>query len=251
MKTWRDFVVEPIRELLIQHMDETLRSESHWFERLMDEMSEEVSVRVPCRSCGVPFLLTALDHTCTPEDIWLNAYVHSPRTSSIRRDFTRHQTRLQAKYALSPDLPFVFRGLNFATMESGNQFMASIEHGVYKTDTLTSWTTEWSVAARFARFMMPGGHEETLRRSEIRRMLTDQANMTGSVGVVLVAEPQSEDVLCDVSGRTVGGFRESEVILLPGRYAVMIAKQFVRQPGTVPWDPVAEDLRQVGILENL
>jgi hypothetical protein len=241
MKTWWDFDVRAIRQVV----QEQLGADREWseplFDTFMDKATRALSVEVPCRSCGVCYPLNQLDHTCQPEDQWINAYVHSTHSAALRQTgFRPYIDLLQAKYPLLPEHRHLFRGLNFSTESAFSAFAASLGENVYETSSVTSWTTDASRAAQFARFMLPGGHPKGLRAQEIARMIDEQANMTGAFGVVLAMSVQPVQALCDISEARVGGFTESEVIVLPGVYPVTIHHIFVREAGTTTWPQIAD-----------
>lgn len=235
MKTWRDFNVRAIRRLLDTHGGEPDVSDAR-FARIMDAVVDDLSVRVPCLTCGVNYPLNACDHTCQPEDVWINAYVHSVRGSVVRRTgYQPNVVRLREKYPLLDTHRLVFRGLHFATESAFAAFAKALGDNVYRVSTVTSWTTDSARAAQFACFMLPGGHDEALRRREILRMIDERADMTGAYGVVLALLVTPDQVLCDIADVGVGGFDESEVIVLPGTYDVSLHCIFVRHPGTTDW----------------
>ena len=236
MKTWQDFDVRAIRAVIQEQLGPDGEWSETWFDTFMDEATQALSIPIPCRTCGVCYPLNRLDHTCQPEDQWVNAYVHSTHNAALRQTgFRPYIDRLQAKYPLLPEHRHIFRGLNFSTESAFDAFTAALCENVYKQATVTSWTTDASRAAQFARFMLPGGHPEDVRAREIARMIDEQANMTGAFGVVLAMSVDPTQVLCDISEARIGGFTESEVIVLPGRYPVTIHHIFVREVGTTTW----------------
>ena len=54
MKTWRDFHVREIRQLFARHVAKPDVSDVD-FARLMDAAVEDLSIRVPCLTCGVKY----------------------------------------------------------------------------------------------------------------------------------------------------------------------------------------------------
>ena len=249
MKTWRDFDVRAIQRIVQEHLGADREWSDARFTTFMEHATHDLSIPVPCRICGVQFPLNRLDHQCYPEDVWINGYVHSTHGSEIRRTgFQSHIERLQQKYPLAPQHHQLFRGLHFPTDAVFEAFADALDDNVYQCDTATSWTTDAQRAAQFARFMLKGGHEEALRHQEIRRMIDEQANMTGAFGVVLALTVRPDQVLCDIADARIGGFPESEVILLPGTYHVAIHDIFVRQAGTTVWPGTTDAVRLVGVL---
>lgn len=183
--------------------------------------------------------LNALDHICQPEDLWINAYVHSIRGAAIRRTgYQPYVARLREKYPLLDTHRLLFRGLHFAAESAFAAFADALGDNVYRSSSVTSWTVDSARAAQFACFMLPGGHDEALRRREILRMIAERADMTGAYGVVLALRVTPDQVLCDIAEAGVGGFDESEVLLLPGTYDVSVHGIFVRHPDTTDWPPL-------------
>lgn len=242
MKTWRDFDVRVIRQVVQAELGADREWSDTLFDTFMDKAVGALSVEVPCRACGVCYPLNRLDHTCQPEDQWVNAYVHSTHNAALRHTgFQPYIDRLQAKYPLLPEHRHIFRGLNFSTESAFSAFAASLGENVYKASRVTSWTTDVSRAAQFARVMLRGGHPEDVRAREIARMIDEHANMTGAFGVVLAMSVEPSQVLCDISKAAhIGGFAESEVIVLPGAYPVTIHHIFTRETGTTAWPRVAD-----------
>jgi hypothetical protein len=249
-KTWRDFDLKVIRQVF----DEVYRSKNvsdeeknRLFEVFMERAVEELDISVPCATCGIKYPLNQLEHDCAPEDVWVNAYVHN--ASCRKTGYEKYITKLQAKYPCKVEGRFVFRGKNFETMDEYESFMESIQNGYYEVSTVTSWTTEYEYAVKFARFMQKGGTSasDTVRRRELLKMLEQGANMTGCKGVVLRQKLRRESVLCDISNENIGGFDEHEIILLPGRYRVEVVKTFDRQYG-VEWTIDEQTLQLAGII---
>lgn len=154
MKTWRDFDVEAIRQLLDHHPRLQNASDAEKAARfaLLMAHAEHLDISVPCKTCGVPFSLAMLDHACEASDIWLNRYVHD----GLKVGYEPHKTTLQTRYPLQFGPSRVFRGANFATAAAFERFLRSLENGTCTFPTITSWTTDQEYAIRFARFRYPG-----------------------------------------------------------------------------------------------
>jgi len=85
-----------------------------------------------------------------------------------------------------------------------------------------------------------GWPDAASRDQLIAQMIRDRANMAGAWGVVLSAVATPETVLCDLAGTGFGGYREEEVICLPGTYFVTWEWIGVRRPGTTDWSALLD-----------
>lgn len=148
MKTWRDFDVRVIQRLVQNHLDDAVEWSDMVFAQFMNRACEDLSVRVPCLVCGVKYPLNDLDHTCRPEDMWINTYVHSPHGSAVRQTgYQPHVARLRKKYPLLDTHHVLYRGLHFATESDFTAFATVLGDNNYRSSSATSWTTDSARAA--------------------------------------------------------------------------------------------------------
>lgn len=116
----------------------------------------------------------------------------------------------------------------------------------YVTRSVTSWTTDVDRARQFA--VVPVGWRNSGQRDHlIAQMIADRANMAGAWGVVLSTTVMPDMVLCDLAGTGFGGYREEEVLCLPGTFSVAWAWIGVRRTGTTDW-PTLLDGRSLGTI---
>jgi hypothetical protein len=238
MKTFRDFDLTEYRKIAFEIGIEKGFSNEQC-EKALDFMLEkgkdELTTEIHCLTCGVKFPLNNLQHECQEEDIWLYHYVkNSEGNKQLKKQFI---SKLKAKYPLRKGNGLAFRGINFPTKESYELFMKEIELGTYHFDTISSWSLNYSYAKRFARCMQKGTKvDDSVRKTELRNMYNQKANITGYKGIVLGIDLTKKMTLCDISEENIGSMNEYEVVLLPGTYRVHVMTEIEKEIGNTEWD---------------
>lgn len=181
--------------------------------------------KVSCLTCGVPYPLKALEHTCKEETIALAKYVRLGKKEELTE---RLLNKLKELYPAKGD-SVLYRGLNFLTPEAYDSFMEKIEFTGYVSAEISSWSESKEVATSFAQFVK--GHNKSVREAELSKMITEQSEITGFAGILLKMNATESSILCDLRGSGFGNMKEDEVLVLAGSYPVEIEGIWFRKNG--------------------
>ena len=126
------------------------------------------------------------------------------------------------KYFPNDSKEVIYRGLNFYTEDEYNDFINSIKSGIYKVNSISSWTTSKNIAVKYAKsrqFYIDAYTPDMAQALDLALKLKTKHDVAGFRGVILsaVIEP---NIGIDV--RKVSNI-EQEIILPKGMYKVKVA----------------------------
>ena len=126
------------------------------------------------------------------------------------------------KYFPNDSKEVIYRGLSFYTEDEYNDFVKSIKSGIYKTSTISSWTTSKNIAIKYAKsrqFYMDAYTPDMAQALDLALKLRTKHDVAGFRGIVLTAviEPNA-----GIDVRKVSNI-EQEIILPKGTYKVKFA----------------------------
>lgn len=132
-----------------------------------------------------------------------------------------HIGKLISKYPFGGGV--LYRGLHFEDAESYQDFMSFISDGTMTVNSCTSWTPDLGTAADFAKSKKSYFPTPELIAASRQRTTTGD-HMSGYSGVVLMTTVAANRG-CDVAMSEFA--KESEVILPPGEYSVVVHKELI------------------------
>lgn len=144
----------------------------------------------------------------------LHNYTHSDNYGSFLGQIAGQYKSLSSKYPYEGGK--LYRGLNFKSAYEYLQFRRSIKGNVYKSESISSWSTELLSAKQFA--LSPQVHNLDFMTARLYdAMRKNYERIMGFIGVILEVEV-SPGIGIDV--RKSGESLEDEVLLPSGQYKI-------------------------------